>query len=48
MDKRKVLLICDVSQQAIDRFQADMESFGPIEVVSNGYEAVKSSVSGPN
>lgn len=47
MDKEKALVICDVNQQAINSFQRDMEGFGPIEVVSNGYQAVQSSVSAP-
>jgi len=47
MDKQKALVICDVNQQAINCFQRDMEGFGTIEVASNGYEAVQSSVSVP-
>ncbi|KAF2221515.1 3-hydroxyisobutyrate dehydrogenase [Elsinoe ampelina] len=34
------LLICDVSKDALARFQSEMKGSGPIEVVSNGAEAV--------
>ncbi|KAF4553930.1 Hypothetical protein D9617_5g068050 [Elsinoe fawcettii] len=34
------LLICDVSTNALSRFQSEMSGNGPIEVVKNGAEAV--------
>jgi 3-hydroxyisobutyrate dehydrogenase len=35
------LLVCDVSSDALSRFQKDAEGQGPVEIVKNGYEAVK-------
>ncbi|KAF2186213.1 3-hydroxyisobutyrate dehydrogenase [Zopfia rhizophila CBS 207.26] len=35
------LLICDVVQDAISRFQKDAEGKGPVEVVKNGFDAVQ-------
>ncbi|OQV07807.1 NAD binding domain-containing protein [Cladophialophora immunda] len=35
------LLICDVSDAALKKFQTENSSKGPIEVVSNGFEAIK-------
>ncbi|KIW67964.1 hypothetical protein PV04_03942 [Phialophora macrospora] len=37
----KHLLICDVSQTLLDKFQKENVSKGPIEVVPNGYEAIQ-------
>ncbi|KAJ9623888.1 hypothetical protein H2203_005333 [Taxawa tesnikishii (nom. ined.)] len=39
------LLICDVSKDALDRFQKQTEGKGPVEVVQNGAEAVQIAVS---
>jgi len=40
------LLVCDVSQEAIQRFKDQMQGQGPIEVVKNGYEAAIAAVRG--
>ena len=40
----KTLLICDVSEEAIAKFQKQMEGKGPIKVVKNGAEAAQQSV----
>lgn len=45
MDKDQTLYICDVSDQAIQKFQKELDGQGPIEVVNTGAEAVKSAVS---
>jgi 3-hydroxyisobutyrate/3-hydroxypropionate dehydrogenase len=39
------LLICDVNKEAIVKFQKQVEGKGPVEIVSNGFEAAKSAVS---
>jgi len=39
------LLICDVNEEAIAKFQNQVEDQGPIGVVSNGFEAAKAAVS---
>jgi hypothetical protein len=44
MGKEKKLLICDVNQKAIDMFCQGAEGQGPVEVVSNGFEAAKTAV----
>lgn len=40
------LLICDVSSDALHKFQDEMQEkkTGPVEVVANGFEAVKAAV----
>jgi 3-hydroxyisobutyrate/3-hydroxypropionate dehydrogenase len=43
----KTLLICDVSEEAIAKFQKQMEGKGPIKVVKNGFEAAQEAVSQP-
>ncbi|TKX26220.1 hypothetical protein C1H76_1573 [Elsinoe australis] len=40
MDPSHKLLICDVSKDALTKFQSEMSGSGPIEVVANGAEAV--------
>jgi len=40
----KTLLICDVNTNALDLFKAETEGKGPVEVVKNGFEAVKAAV----
>ncbi|KAH7082671.1 3-hydroxyisobutyrate dehydrogenase-like protein [Paraphoma chrysanthemicola] len=42
LDSSYTLLICDVSTDAISRFQHDADSHGPVAVVKSGYEAVQS------
>lgn len=44
IDKATKLLICDVSEDALARFQKQTEGKGPVEVVKNGYEAVQQAV----
>lgn len=41
------MYICDVSEQALERFQSEMAGKGPISVVKNGYDAVQSAVVRP-
>ncbi|CBY01417.1 hypothetical protein IAQ61_003249 [Plenodomus lingam] len=41
LDVSHTLLICDVSSDALTRFQKDAASMGPVEVIKNGYEAVQ-------
>lgn len=45
LDKGTTFYICDVSTEAIDRFKAEMQGCGPIELVKNGAEAVQVAVS---
>lgn len=45
MDPAHTLLICDVSEDVLSRYQTQMRENGPMEVVSNGYEAVQAAVS---
>lgn len=45
LGKDKTLLICDVSKEALNRFQKETEGQGPVEVVDNGFEAAKAAVS---
>lgn len=35
------LLICDVSTDALERFQRDSEGGGPVDIVDSGYEAIQ-------
>ena len=46
LGKDKTLLICDVSKDLINRFIQETQGEGPVEVVSNGFEAAKAAVSG--
>lgn len=45
LDVGKTLLVCDVSKEALDRFQAETVGKGPVEVVKNGFDAAKAAVS---
>lgn len=45
LDAAKTLLICDVSKEALDRFQAETVGKGPVEVVKNGFDAAQAAVS---
>ncbi|KAK3715289.1 hypothetical protein LTR37_007256 [Vermiconidia calcicola] len=40
LDRSKTFYICDVSEDAINRFKLELDGQGPIEVVQNGTEAV--------
>ena len=44
MEKDRMLFICDVSEDAISRFRKETEGQGPVEVVSNGWEAANAAV----
>lgn len=41
----KKILICDVSEEALSKYQKQTEGKGPVEVVKNGFEAVQQAVS---
>lgn len=41
LDDSHGLLICDVSSDALTRFQKDAEGTGPVEIIKSGYEAVQ-------
>lgn len=41
LEPTKTLLICDVSEEALNRFQAETAGRGPVEIVKNGFEAAK-------
>ena len=45
LDRSKTFYICDVSEDAINRFKLELDGQGPIEVVQNGTEAVAVAVS---
>ena len=44
IDSSKTLLICDVSEDALSKFEKQMEGKGPIRRVKNGFEAVQQAV----
>lgn len=44
LDPEYTLLMCDVSEGVIEKFQRQMNGEGPVEVVQNGFEAVKRAV----
>ena len=41
----KKMLICDVNAEAIKRFQQETAGQGPVEIVANGFEAARATVS---
>ncbi|KAK0629389.1 3-hydroxyisobutyrate dehydrogenase-like protein [Bombardia bombarda] len=41
LDSSKTLLICDVNTEALERFKSETEGKGPVEIISNGFEAAK-------
>lgn len=41
------LLICDVNEDAIARFQEETAGQGPVRVVANGFDAVQDAVCRP-
>ena len=45
LEPTKTLLICDISEEALDRFQAEAVGKGPVEIVKNGFEAAQAAVS---
>jgi 3-hydroxyisobutyrate dehydrogenase len=45
LDRSVKFYICDVNQEAIKRFQSELDGYGPIEVVKSGAEAVQVAVS---
>lgn len=44
LDRDKLLLVCDVNSEALERFRTETEGQGPVEVVRNGFEAAKKAV----
>lgn len=44
IDSSKTLLICDVSEEALSKFEKQMEGKGPVKRVKNGFEAVQQAV----
>lgn len=38
------LVICDINKDAIARFQEETAEYGPVGVVTNGFEAAKTAV----
>lgn len=47
VNRDTTLVVCDVNQEAIDRFRAEVMDHGPIEVARNGFEAIQKAVSQP-
>lgn len=45
MPKEKTLVICDVSEEALSKFQEQTGKFGPVVVAKNGAEAIQKAVS---
>jgi hypothetical protein len=45
LDNRMTFYVCDVNEQAINRFKEEVGSCGPVEVVENGAEAAQVAVS---
>jgi len=43
--KETTLIVCDLNQEAIDRFKTESSDHGPIEIVKNGFEAIQKAVS---
>ncbi|KAM7199272.1 hypothetical protein V8F33_004520 [Rhypophila sp. PSN 637] len=37
----KTLLVCDINTEALDRFKAETNGKGPVEIINNGFEAAK-------
>jgi 3-hydroxyisobutyrate dehydrogenase len=48
LDSSYTLLICDVVEDALSRFQEDAKGHGPVEVIKNGYEAARRAVRNPD
>ena len=48
MEPDKTLQVCDVSEDAIKRFQSQLEGKGRIDVVKNGFDAVQAAVCLPS
>lgn len=44
LDSSYTLLICDVVENALSRFQREADKKGPVEVIRSGYEAVQKAV----
>jgi 3-hydroxyisobutyrate dehydrogenase len=44
----KLLLVCDVNSEALERFKTETQDMGPVEFVKNGFEAVERAVSIPS
>lgn len=48
IDPSYKILICDISKDAISKYQAQVQGKGAIDVVENGFEAVRVAVSAPS
>lgn len=44
LGREKTLLVCDVNKDALNRFKLETERYGPVEIISNGFEAAKAAV----
>jgi hypothetical protein len=44
LDRSYTLLICDVFEDALSRFQKETEGEGPVQVIKSGYEAAQKAV----
>lgn len=44
LDPSKTVLICDVSEEALSKFEKQMADKGPVRRVKNGFEAVQQAV----
>ena len=44
LDSDWTFYICDVNEQAIERFKSETGGHGPVHVVKNGFEAVQAAV----
>lgn len=44
LDKSTTMFVCDTDSTAIEKFKSEVGHHGPIEVVPNGFEAVKRAV----
>jgi 3-hydroxyisobutyrate/3-hydroxypropionate dehydrogenase len=44
LDPSYEMLICDISNEALSKFQSQLKGKGPIAVVENGFEAAKVAV----
>lgn len=44
LDDTWTMYICDVNSQALERFREETQGYGLVEVVQNGFEAIKAAV----
>ena len=48
IDSSYKILICDISKDAISKYQSQMKGKGEIDVVENGFQAAQAAVHTPN